>query len=70
MNMTSEEREREFLAELTKLSQKYGMHIGGCGCCDSPWVAPNSQVGPGKSHSPDRLGRYEIANSGRLRWES
>lgn len=28
----------EFLTELTKLTDKYGFEIGGCGCCGSPWV--------------------------------
>jgi len=29
-----------FLTELTALSQKYNIEIGGCGCCQSPWLAP------------------------------
>jgi hypothetical protein len=28
----------EFLQELTKLSQKYNIYIGGCGCCGSPFL--------------------------------
>ena len=27
-----------FLKELTELTNKYGIAIGGCGCCGSPWV--------------------------------
>ncbi len=27
-----------FLQELSELTKKYGLAIGGCGCCDSPWV--------------------------------
>lgn len=27
---------KEFLEELTKLSHKYNIAIGGCGCCGSP----------------------------------
>lgn len=29
---------QEFLKELTKLSRDYGIAIGGCGCCGSPWL--------------------------------
>jgi len=29
-----------FLTELTALSRKYNIEIGGCGCCQSPWLAP------------------------------
>jgi len=34
--MNYEEREQEFLKELTNLSQKYKIFIYGCGCCGSP----------------------------------
>ena len=29
----------EFLKELSELSTKYDLYIGGCGCCGSPWIA-------------------------------
>lgn len=29
---------KEYLDELSALTQKYGLEIGGCGCCGSPWV--------------------------------
>lgn len=32
------EKAQEFLDELTILSVKYGITIGGCGCCGSPWI--------------------------------
>ena len=28
----------EFLKELSELTEKYQIFIGGCGCCDSPWL--------------------------------
>jgi len=28
----------EFLNELSKLSEKYNIGIGGCGCCGSPFL--------------------------------
>lgn len=28
----------EFLVELSKLSKKYGIYVGGCGCCGSPFL--------------------------------
>lgn len=36
MSLTKQER---FLRELTKLSEKHGMYIGGCGCMGSPFVS-------------------------------
>lgn len=35
---TYEEREKEFIKDLTKLSRRYGVQIGGCGCCGSPFL--------------------------------
>ncbi len=33
-----------FLRALTKLTKRYGIVIGGCGCCDSPWLAVDGKV--------------------------
>ncbi len=33
---TLEEREREFMIGLAKLTRKTGITISGCGCCSSP----------------------------------
>jgi hypothetical protein len=29
-----------FLIELTELSRKHGVRVGGCGCCGSPYLEP------------------------------
>jgi hypothetical protein len=34
--MLTKEQIEAFLTELTELSRKYGITIGGCGCCGSP----------------------------------
>lgn len=31
-------RDEAFIEELTALSKKYRVIIGGCGCCDSPYL--------------------------------
>ena len=31
-------RLEEFLKELSELTKKYELKIGGCGCCGSPWI--------------------------------
>ena len=38
--MSEEDRTRVngFLKDLAALTEKYGLEIGGCGECDSPWV--------------------------------
>ena len=32
---------KAFLIELTALTDKYNIEIGGCGCCGSPWLYDN-----------------------------
>lgn len=36
--LTNEERLHYFLEELTSLTERYGLEIGGCGCCGSPYL--------------------------------
>lgn len=36
--MAEQERVGAFLADLAELSMKYGLAVGGCGCCGSPWI--------------------------------
>lgn len=45
-----QERKLNFLKELTILTQKYNVEIGGCGCCGSPWLLDTEGT----------LGHYEI----------
>lgn len=33
----------DFLEELSQLTEKYSMFIGGCGCCGSPYVESNGK---------------------------
>lgn len=33
-----EQRLKLFLNDLNKLTNGYGISIGGCGCCGSPWL--------------------------------
>jgi hypothetical protein len=32
-----------FLNDLTRLSIKYNLYIGGCGCCGSPFISEDSE---------------------------
>jgi len=56
--VVEETKQEEFLKELTKLSLKYGITIGGCGCCGSPYL---------KDHT-DGGSRYEADEHGDLTW--
>ena len=38
MSEDDKTRVRGFLSDLAVLTEKYGLEIGGCGECDSPWV--------------------------------
>ena len=37
-HMSKSERYMNFLREYEKLCRKYGVYVGACGCCDSPWI--------------------------------
>jgi hypothetical protein len=57
-----EDRKEAFVKELTNLSRKHGIYIGGCGCCGSPSLdaIPETLLG----------GSYDIKNDGgaELEW--
>lgn len=44
---TPEEKKAKFLVELAKLTNKYSVVIGGCGCCGSPWAEYEAHHKPG-----------------------
>jgi len=50
---------KEFLDELTKLSQKYGIYVSACGCCNSPWLL---EYDPEKKYWNDELMDYDGLN--------
>lgn len=39
-------KERAFLLELRDLTLKHRIAIGGCGCCDSPWLKHGIDLDP------------------------
>ena len=45
MNEISESRRRAFLEELTALTIKHRISIGGCGCCQSPFLVETKRAG-------------------------
>lgn len=58
----------DFLYELTLLSKKYGVLIGGCGCCNSPFIEEIDDTLP---YFCGSNGHYECENIlySHLSWE-
>lgn len=48
----SEDNVKSFLDELLILTKKYGIEIGGCGCCQSPWLTPIRDSEDRIKHTP------------------
>ena len=47
--------EQAFLNDLTELTKKHKIEIGGCGCCGSPWLTAKEDI--------HQHGRYIINKS-------
>lgn len=61
--MTKEQMDA-FVAELSALSEKHGITIGGCGCCNSPFLSD--------IEAAEKGGGYRISDEHRvsqLEWE-
>lgn len=58
-----DERKKEFLIGLTKLTRATGIVISGCGCCGSP----NLDAIEDESLSEDRSG-YGYGDHGKVEW--
>lgn len=58
---TTEENTKAFLAGLSELSRKYGVGIGGCGCCGSPFITSQDKDCPGGYEESD-------LNDGQICW--
>jgi len=57
----------QFLQELSALTRKYKIEIGGCGCCDSPYLTDlleNEQAESWGYKYPDGYKMYWCDNTG------
>ena len=57
--MVNKEKMNMFLEELSELSNKYGLAIGGCGCCGSPWIDEIDAYGS-VSYLTFKNNKYEV----------
>lgn len=51
---------KEFLIELTNLSQKHSIGIGGCGCCSSPYLFDLGKSDTDKEYYVSKRGNLEL----------
>lgn len=64
----TEEQRGAFLAELSELSVKHRIVIGGCGCCGSPWLDDlTADASRDEIFYRGLNGRY--LGDGKLEWE-
>jgi len=52
-----------FLKDLAALTNKHKIEIGGCGCCDSPWVERAEYIGEYHA-TEDNDGKIEFRKIG------
>lgn len=62
-----DDTKREFLHELALLTRKHGIVVVGCGCCQSPCLAPllASDASPHNTYH-DR--NFDVRNSAEVEW--
>lgn len=63
--MTYDEREAEFLKELTALTKKYKIEIWGCGCCGSPGLS-SFEDSPVRGEGASAIEEYAYTHEGHL----
>ena len=49
-----------FLKELSVLTNKYRIEIGGCGCCGSPWLADKDYINKEKLEYDEEKKIYTV----------
>lgn len=47
--MSTDAKKAEFILKLEALTREYGISIGGCGCCGSPWLDEEADVSDARS---------------------
>jgi len=63
MGTLTQEQIDLFLKDLAALTNKHGILIGGCGCCDSPWIEETEFFGEYHA-TEDNEGKIEFREIG------
>jgi len=58
-----------FLKDLTELTNKHKIVIGGCGCCESPWIEEADFIGEYHASGSDGGNLYFVEIKG-VKWKS